>query len=158
MRVGGIGAENQDFVNAIYGSFPVMIALIAVLTFLLLARAFRSLLLPLKAVLLNVISVAAAWGVITLVWQEGHGSNILWGIAATHRAHRTAGDQRRPDPVPGGPQPGELLALRRRTWRAPARLKLRTRLLRGLKGGRARPGGAASPSEVWLRLRAVSRT
>ena len=61
-----------------------MIALIAVLTFLLLARAFRSLLLPLKAVILNVISVAAAWGVITLVWQQGHGSNVLWGIAATH--------------------------------------------------------------------------
>jgi RND superfamily putative drug exporter len=84
VRVGGIGAENADFVSAIYGSFPVMIALIAVLTFLLLARAFRSLLLPLKAVILNVISVAAAWGVITLVWQEGHGSNLLWGIAATH--------------------------------------------------------------------------
>jgi putative drug exporter of the RND superfamily len=84
VRVGGIGAENQDFVNAIYGSFPVMIALIAVLTFLLLARAFRSLLLPLKAVVLNVISVAAAWGVITLVWQQGHGSSLIWGIAATH--------------------------------------------------------------------------
>jgi putative drug exporter of the RND superfamily len=84
VRVGGVGAENADFVSAIYGSFPAMIALIAVLTFLLLARAFRSLLLPLKAVLLNVISVAAAWGVITLVWQQGHGSNLLWGIAATH--------------------------------------------------------------------------
>ena len=84
VRVGGIGAENADFVSAIYGSFPVMIALIAVLTFLLLARAFRSLLLPLKAVVLNVISVAAAWGVITLVWQNGHGSSLLWGIAATH--------------------------------------------------------------------------
>ena len=84
VRVGGIGAENTDFVDAIYGSFPEMIALIAVLTFLLLARAFRSLLLPLKAVLLNVISVSAAWGVITLVWQEGHGSNLLYGIAATH--------------------------------------------------------------------------
>ncbi len=84
VRVGGIGAENADFVSAIYGSFPVMIALIAVLTFLLLARAFRSLLLPLKAVVLNIISVAAAWGVITLVWQEGHGSSLLWGIAATH--------------------------------------------------------------------------
>ena len=57
--------------SAIYGSFPEMIALIAILTFLLLARAFRSLLLPLKAVVLNVISVAAAWGVITLVWQNG---------------------------------------------------------------------------------------
>jgi putative drug exporter of the RND superfamily len=84
VRVGGTGAENQDFVDAIYGSFPLMIALIAVLTFLLLARAFRSLLLPLKAVLLNIVSVAAAWGVITLVWQQGHGSNALWGIAATH--------------------------------------------------------------------------
>ncbi len=84
VRVGGIGAENQDFVSAIYGSFPLMIALIAVLTFLLLARAFRSLLLPLKAVVLNVISVTAAWGVITLVWQQGHGSSQLWGITATH--------------------------------------------------------------------------
>ncbi len=84
VRVGGLGAENADFVSAIYGSFPVMIALIALLTFLLLARAFRSLLLPLKAVILNIVSVAAAWGVITLVWQQGHGSNALWGIAATH--------------------------------------------------------------------------
>ena len=84
VRVGGTGAENADFVDAIYGSFPVMIALIAVLTFLLLARAFRSLLLPLKAIILNVISVGAAWGVITLIWQEGHGSSQVWGIAATH--------------------------------------------------------------------------
>jgi RND superfamily putative drug exporter len=84
VKVGGIGAENADFVSAIYGSFPVMIVLIAVLTFVLLARAFRSLLLPLKAVILNVISVAAAWGVITLIWQEGHGSNAIWGIQATH--------------------------------------------------------------------------
>ncbi|MHB8657420.1 MAG: MMPL family transporter [Solirubrobacteraceae bacterium] len=84
IRVGGIGAENSDFVSAIYGSFPAMIALIAVLTFILLARAFRSLLLPLKAVILNVISVAAAWGVITLVWQEGPFSDSIWGIPATH--------------------------------------------------------------------------
>ena len=84
VRVGGVAAENEDFVSAIYGSFPLMIALIAVLTFLLLARAFRSLLLPLKAVILNVISVAAAWGVITLVWQQGHGSSAIWGIQATH--------------------------------------------------------------------------
>jgi RND superfamily putative drug exporter len=84
VRVGGIGPENADFVSAIYGSFPLMVALIAVLTFLLLARAFRSLVLPLKAVVLNIISVTAAWGVITLIWQEGHGSNLLYGIAATH--------------------------------------------------------------------------
>ena len=66
-----------------YGNFPLMILLIAVITFILLARAFRSLLLPLKAVVLNVISVAAAWGVLVIVWQEGHGSNLIWGIPAT---------------------------------------------------------------------------
>jgi RND superfamily putative drug exporter len=80
VRVGGIVAQNSDFISAVYGSFPLMIGLIAVLTFVLLARAFRSLLLPLKAVLLNVVSVAAAWGVLVLVWQEGYGSQALWGL------------------------------------------------------------------------------
>jgi putative drug exporter of the RND superfamily len=82
-RVGGSGPLNADFIDAVYGSFPLMIALISVLTFLLLARAFRSLLLPAKAVVLNVLSVGAAWGVMTLVWQAGHGSEEIWGIAAT---------------------------------------------------------------------------
>jgi len=61
VRVGGIPAQNDDFINAVYGNFPLMIVLIALVTFVLLARAFRSLLLPLKAVLLNVVSVGAAW-------------------------------------------------------------------------------------------------
>jgi putative drug exporter of the RND superfamily len=82
-QVGGSGPLNADFIDAVYGSFPLMIALISVLTFLLLARAFRSLLLPLKAVVLNILSVGAAWGVLVLVWQEGHGSEAIWGIAAT---------------------------------------------------------------------------
>jgi putative drug exporter of the RND superfamily len=60
-----------------------MIALITVTTFILLARAFRSLLLPLKAILLNILSVAAAWGVLVLVWQHGYGSELIWGIEAT---------------------------------------------------------------------------
>ena len=81
-RVGGIVAQNSDFTSAVYGSFPLMIALLALLTFVLLARAFRSLLLPLKAVLLNVLSITAAWGVVTLVWQQGYGSHLLWGIGA----------------------------------------------------------------------------
>jgi putative drug exporter of the RND superfamily len=83
VRVGGIGAQNKDFIEAVYGNFPLMIALIALITFVLLARAFRSLLLPLKAVILNVISVGAAWGVLELVWQAGHGSDFIWGIPAT---------------------------------------------------------------------------
>ena len=82
-RVGGSGPLNADFIDAVYGSFPLMIALISLVTFVLLARAFRSLLLPLKAIVLNVLSVGAAWGVMTLVWQSGHGSDELWGIAAT---------------------------------------------------------------------------
>jgi RND superfamily putative drug exporter len=59
-----------------------MVGLTALLTFVLLARAFGSLVLPAKAVLLNVLSVAAAWGVVTLVWQHGYGSEALWGIPA----------------------------------------------------------------------------
>jgi putative drug exporter of the RND superfamily len=82
-RVGGSGPLNADFIDAVYGAFPLMIVLISILTFLLLARAFRSLLLPAKAVVLNVISVGAAWGVLALVWQNGHGSDEIWGIAAT---------------------------------------------------------------------------
>jgi RND superfamily putative drug exporter len=81
--VGGQIAENQDFIDAVYGNFPLMILLIGLITFVLLARAFRSIVLPLKAIVLNVISVAAAWGVLTIVWQEGHGSEQLWGIPAT---------------------------------------------------------------------------
>jgi RND superfamily putative drug exporter len=83
VRLGGLPAQNEDFIEAVYGNFPLMIALIALITFVLLARAFRSLLLPLKAVALNVISVGAAWGVLQLVWQQGHGSSQIWGIAAT---------------------------------------------------------------------------
>ena len=83
IQVGGIDAQNRDFNNAVYGSFPLMIALLAVLSYVLLARAFRSLLLPLKAVVLNVVSVAAAWGALILIWQKGYGSNALWGVPAT---------------------------------------------------------------------------
>jgi putative drug exporter of the RND superfamily len=82
-RVGGTGPVNADFIDAVYGSFPLMILLIGIATFILLARAFRSLLLPLKAIVLNVLSVGAAWGVLALVWQYGYGSEAIWGISAT---------------------------------------------------------------------------
>jgi putative drug exporter of the RND superfamily len=83
VRVGGQPAANDDFIDAVYGSFPLMIALITITTFILLARAFRSLLLPLKAIVLNILSVAAAWGVLVLVWQHGYGSELIWDIQAT---------------------------------------------------------------------------
>jgi putative drug exporter of the RND superfamily len=83
VTIGGEAAQGADFVDAVYANFPLMIALISVLTFILLARAFRSLILPLKAVLLNLLSVAAAWGLIVLVWQKGFGSDEIFGIEAT---------------------------------------------------------------------------
>jgi RND superfamily putative drug exporter len=82
-RVGGSGPLNADFIDAVYGSFPLLIAVLSILTFVLLARAFRSLLLPLKAIVLNVLSIGAAWGIMEIVWQQGHGSDEIWGIAAT---------------------------------------------------------------------------
>ena len=82
-QVGGLGPENRDFISAVYGSFPLMIALIAIVTFIFLAREFRSLLLALKAVLLNVLSVAAAWGIMVWVWQEGNLSETIWDTPAT---------------------------------------------------------------------------
>ncbi|HXV03151.1 MAG TPA: MMPL family transporter, partial [Gaiellaceae bacterium] len=83
VTIGGEAAQGADFLEAVYGSFPLMVALISILTFILLARAFRSLVLPLKAVLLNLLSVAAAWGLIVLVYQKGFGSETIWGIEAT---------------------------------------------------------------------------
>jgi RND superfamily putative drug exporter len=81
--VGGDGPSLIDFDHAVYGEFPVMLALIAVATFLLLTRAFRSVLLAAKAVVFNLASLAAAYGVLTWVWQDGHGSNTIWNIPAT---------------------------------------------------------------------------
>jgi putative drug exporter of the RND superfamily len=83
VAIGGEAAQGSDFVDAVYGNFPLMVLLISLLTFILLARAFRSLLLPLKAVVLNLLSVAAAWGLLVLVFQKGWGSDLIWGIEAT---------------------------------------------------------------------------
>jgi RND superfamily putative drug exporter len=60
-----------------------MLTLIGIATLLLLTRAFRSIVLAAKAVLLNMMSVAAAYGIMVFVWQEGHGSKALWSIPAT---------------------------------------------------------------------------
>jgi RND superfamily putative drug exporter len=83
VQVAGVNSISADFVSAIYGNFPLMLAFVLVATFILLARAFRSLVLPLKAVILNLVSVAAAYGIMTLVWQDGHGSSQIFGIQAT---------------------------------------------------------------------------
>jgi putative drug exporter of the RND superfamily len=81
--VGGPGALLLDENHAFYGSFPLLIAILAVITIALLARASGSLLLPVKAVALNLASVGATYGVLVLVWQHGHGSHAIWGLPAT---------------------------------------------------------------------------
>jgi RND superfamily putative drug exporter len=81
--LGGVAAEDRDFVEAVYSNFPYVLGFVVLLTFVLLARAFRSLLLPLKAVILNLVSLAAAYGIIVFIFQQGHGSEAIWGVHAT---------------------------------------------------------------------------
>ncbi len=81
--LGGVAAEDRDFVRAVYSNFPYVLAFVVLLSYLLLARAFRSLILPLKAVLLNLVSVGAAYGIIVFIFQQGHGSEAIWNVPAT---------------------------------------------------------------------------
>ena len=69
--VGGEYVKHLESAAAIYGRFPLALAVVGVATTLLLGLAFRSLLIPLKAVLLNALTVAAAFGVLVLVFQDG---------------------------------------------------------------------------------------
>ncbi len=78
----GIAAIDRDFLHALFGSFPYALALVLLLTLILLTRAFRSIVLAVKAVLLNLVSLAAAFGIVVFIFQQGHGSS-LWGIEAT---------------------------------------------------------------------------
>lgn len=71
---GGGGASATDFVSSTLGSFPWLILGVLALTYLLLVRAFRSLLLPLKALVLNLLTVGAASGLMIAVFQWGWGS------------------------------------------------------------------------------------
>jgi putative drug exporter of the RND superfamily len=83
-RVGGTQAQDAGFISALYGrNLLVIVAAIVVLSLVLLARALRSLWLPVKALLLNLISLGAAFGVLTFVWQQGHGTSALFGSPAT---------------------------------------------------------------------------
>jgi RND superfamily putative drug exporter len=78
----GLAAVDRDFLHALFGSFPYVLGLVLLLTLILLTRAFRSPVLALKAVVLNLLSLAATFGIIVFVFQMGHGSG-LWDIPAT---------------------------------------------------------------------------
>jgi putative drug exporter of the RND superfamily len=77
-RVGGVPAQDADFIDAVYGNAWWVVVVIVVVTVLLLTRALRSIVLPLKALVLNVISLAAAYGITVWIWQDGHGTELLF--------------------------------------------------------------------------------
>jgi RND superfamily putative drug exporter len=74
--VTGAPAFGVDFIDKAYAAFPWLILGVLVISYLLLLRAFRSIVLPLKAVILNLLSVSATYGVLVLVFQHGWGSGI----------------------------------------------------------------------------------
>ncbi len=77
-QVGGVQPQDQDFIETVYGNaWWILLAIIAI-TFLLLAVALRSIALPAKALLLNVISLGAAFGITVWIWQGGHGTQLLF--------------------------------------------------------------------------------
>ena len=75
--VGGAPAQGADFLGRVYDSFPWVVLVVAGLAYVVLARAFRSLLLPLMAVLLDVLSVAASYGLLVVVFRFGVGADLF---------------------------------------------------------------------------------
>jgi RND superfamily putative drug exporter len=66
-----------DYVNTLYGDFPRALLFVAAITYLALMLLFRSLVLPLKAILMNALSIVAAYGALVFIFQEGHFSTLL---------------------------------------------------------------------------------
>ena len=69
----GAPAFGVDFLDRAYGAFPWLVLAVLIVSYLLLLRAFRSVVLPLKAVLMNLLSVGATYGVLVLAFQHGWG-------------------------------------------------------------------------------------
>jgi RND superfamily putative drug exporter len=72
VSIGGTTATNLDFAQTIRDKLPLFIGVVVGLSLLLLAVVFRSLLIPVKAGIFNLLSIAGAFGVVTLIFQDGH--------------------------------------------------------------------------------------
>jgi uncharacterized membrane protein YdfJ with MMPL/SSD domain len=77
VNVSGDAAASKDFADQLSDRLPLIFAFVFALTFLLLLVTFRSIVIPIKAILLNLLSVGAAYGVLVLVFQDGHGESLL---------------------------------------------------------------------------------
>jgi RND superfamily putative drug exporter len=75
--VGGVPAENQDMTGALVGRVPLAILGVLVITYIFLVLVLRSLVLPAKAIAVNLLSVFANYGILVVIFQYGFGENIL---------------------------------------------------------------------------------
>jgi putative drug exporter of the RND superfamily len=73
---GGGPPGGVDFIDLTYGAFPWLVLAVLILTYLLLLRAFRSVLLPLKAIVMNLLSIGAAYGLLVLFFKYGWGEAL----------------------------------------------------------------------------------
>lgn len=77
MQVGGGTGEIVDVVHSMYTDFPISIAIVVLATYVTLFLQFRSVVLPIKAVLMNAMSIVASYGALVWIFQEGHLSHVL---------------------------------------------------------------------------------
>jgi uncharacterized membrane protein YdfJ with MMPL/SSD domain len=73
----GMTAWSKDFIDTMKSHLPLVFGFVLALAFILLLTTFRSIVVPIKAIVLNLLSVGAAYGVLTLVFQDGHGEKLL---------------------------------------------------------------------------------
>ena len=81
-HVAGLSAGVRDFLSAIYGRFPWVILYVFVVTYFVLLVLLRSVVLPLKAVVVNVLSILSSFGALVFVFQQGHFQSLL-GFTST---------------------------------------------------------------------------
>jgi RND superfamily putative drug exporter len=79
VSIGGTTASNIDFSKTIRDKLPLFIGVVVGLSLLLLAVVFRSILIPIKAGIFNLLSITGAFGVVTLIFQDGHGASLFGG-------------------------------------------------------------------------------
>jgi uncharacterized membrane protein YdfJ with MMPL/SSD domain len=77
VAVGGMTAWTSDFLDVMKSHLPIVFGFVLALAFILLLVTFRSIVVPIKAIVLNLLSVGAAYGILTLVFQDGHGEKLL---------------------------------------------------------------------------------
>lgn len=77
MLVNGGTAEIMDIIDAMYSTFPVVALMVVLATYLVLMFHFRSAILPLKAILMNALSIVASFGALVFIFQQGHFSSLL---------------------------------------------------------------------------------